>query len=178
MTSNYIAWRDLLTTIERKTISDSLQSLTIRVDDIPEVLLMAISARFVHIKDLKLHANRVDEDQVSVSFSQSQHILSSSFVIQLIASALSHFPASIETVNLDLWYLDPKMSRIKWIKRAFALKSGLFDNYPALRRATCTMWEKYLAFDWKRSGKFTRSKIGRGVKTVAYVTGILRMEDT
>jgi hypothetical protein len=70
------------------------------------------------------------------------------------------------------------MSRMKWIKRAFTLKSGLFENYPALKRATCTVSGGYLAFDWRRSDKFTTSKIERGVKTAAYVSGILRMEDT
>jgi len=58
----------LLKSIQRETISDSIQSLTIRANDVPDALLMAISARFIHTKDLKLHAQRVDEDQVSSSF--------------------------------------------------------------------------------------------------------------
>jgi hypothetical protein len=70
------------------------------------------------------------------------------------------------------------MGRIKWIKHAFVLKSGLFSNYPALKQATCTIYGRYLAFDWRRGDKIATSKIARGVKTAAYVSGILRMEDT
>jgi hypothetical protein len=72
---NYVTYSALMKTIERETISDSLQSLTIRVYDIPEILLMAISARFVHIKELKLHAKRVDEDLVSLSFEKNWLVL-------------------------------------------------------------------------------------------------------
>jgi len=58
----------LLKNIQRETISDSIHSLTIHVCDVPDVLLMAIGARFIHIKELKIHAKRADEDQVSFSF--------------------------------------------------------------------------------------------------------------
>jgi len=157
--SRYVSWSALLTTITRETISHSIQNLTIRVDDIPEALLMAISARFTRIQALKMYAKRTDEDK-------------------LMAAALANFPPGIETVDLDLWNLDPNMNRIKWIKRAFKLKSGLFDNYPALRRATCTVAGRYMGFDWRRSDKIIKSRIVRGVKTAAYVSGILSEEDT
>jgi hypothetical protein len=68
--SPYVSSGALLKTIKQENISHSIQSLTIRVDDIPEVLLMAISARFIHIKDLKMHAKRTDENQVSLFFSK------------------------------------------------------------------------------------------------------------
>jgi len=157
--SPYVSSGALLKTIKQENISHSIQSLTIRVDDIPEVLLMAISARFIHIKDLKMHAKRTDENQ-------------------LIAAALTNFPPGIETVELDLWNLDPNMNRLNWIKRAFKVKSGLFENYPALRRVTCTVAGRYPGFDWRRGDKIIKSKFGRGVKTAAYVSGILREEDT
>jgi len=153
--SPYVSWGALLKTMKQETISHSIQSLTIRVDDIPEALLMAISARFIHIKVLKMYAERTDEDQ-------------------LIAAALANFPPGIETVELDLLSLN--MNRLKWIKRVFYFKSGLFDNYPALRRVTCTFGGWHM-FDWRRSDKIIRSRIVRGVKTVAYVSGILREED-
>jgi hypothetical protein len=70
------------------------------------------------------------------------------------------------------------MSRAKWIKYAFTLKSGLFNNYPDLRRVTCTISGRHLGFDWKRSDKITSSRIGRGLKIAAYVCGIIRIEDT
>jgi hypothetical protein len=75
--SRYVSWGALLKTLQRETISDSIQSLTIRVDNIPEVLLMAISARFIHIKALKMYAKRTDEDQVNFSFSKGQLSLNS-----------------------------------------------------------------------------------------------------
>jgi hypothetical protein len=70
------------------------------------------------------------------------------------------------------------MNRLNWIKRAFKVKSGLFENYPALRRVTCTVAGRYPGFDWRRGDKIIKSKFGRGVKTAAYVSGILREEDT
>jgi hypothetical protein len=91
---------------------------------------------------------------------------------------MSNFPPSIETLKLDLWHLNSRMNRTKWIKHAFALKSGLFDNYPALKRATCTITGKFLAFDWRRGDKTTTSRIVRGVKTAAYVSGILGIRNT
>jgi hypothetical protein len=57
----------LLETIQRETIGDSIQRLTIHVSDIPDTLLMAISTRFVHLKNLKMYATGVDEDQASDS---------------------------------------------------------------------------------------------------------------
>jgi hypothetical protein len=75
--SPYVSWGALLKTMKQETISHSIQSLTIRVDDIPEALLMAISARFIHIKVLKMYAERTDEDQVSYSSSKGQFNLNS-----------------------------------------------------------------------------------------------------
>jgi len=155
----YISSKTLLKTIQRETIGNFIQSLTIHVDDIPDVLLMAINSRFTHIKFLKMYASRVNEDR-------------------LVTSAMSNFPPDIETVDLDLWHLSSKMNRMRWIKHAFVLKRGLFDNYPSLRRATCTICERYPGFDWRRGDKIVTSKFARGVKTVAYVSGILRDEDT
>jgi len=146
-------------TIQRETISEHIHSLTIQIDDVSDALLTAIRARFRDITVLKLYVKRADEDQ-------------------LILSALSNFPPGIESVVLDLWYLSPKMNRVKWIKHAFMLKRGLFDNYPALRRATCTIAGRYMGFDWKRGDKVSTSKLVRGIKAFAYITGILSEGDT
>ena len=81
-------------------------------------------------------------------------------------------------MDLDLWTLSEKMNRMRWIKQAFLLKRGLFDNYPSLRRATCTISGRYPGFDWRRGDKIITSKIARGVKTVAYVSGILSEDNT
>jgi hypothetical protein len=91
---------------------------------------------------------------------------------------MSNFPLGIETLIFDLWYLSSKMSRARWIGRAFVLKRGLFANYPSLRRATCTIAGRYLGFDWKRTDKIVTSKVARGVKTVAYVSGIISEDNT
>jgi hypothetical protein len=63
--SLYLEPSTLLKTLRRENIGDSIQSLTIHVNDIPDTLLMTISARFMHLKNLKMHARRVNEDLVS-----------------------------------------------------------------------------------------------------------------
>jgi hypothetical protein len=70
------------------------------------------------------------------------------------------------------------MNRAAWIRRAFALKKGLFENYPTLRRATCTIPGSSILFDWRRGDKITTSKLGRGVKAAVYVSGLARIDDT
>jgi hypothetical protein len=81
-------------------------------------------------------------------------------------------------VSVDLWHLNSNMSRAKWIKHAITLKGGLFNNYPALKRVTCTISGRYLGFDWRRGDKVITSRIARGLKIAAYVSGIIRVEDT
>jgi len=85
-----------------------------------------------------MYAKRVDEDQ-------------------LITSAVSNLPPGIETVDLDLQYLSSEMWDRTWKLRASTLRSALFDNYPELRRVTCTIARRYSGFDWRRGGKRTKS---------------------
>lgn len=73
----YIPWNTLLETLQVETISNSIQTMTIHLNDIPEELLIAISARFVHIKDLKLYVRGVDEGQVSQFFERTSLALDS-----------------------------------------------------------------------------------------------------
>ena len=75
----YIVSSALLKTIQRETIGNFIQSLTIRVDDIPDVLLMAINSRFTHIKFLKIYANRADEDKVRIFILSKINLCSNQF---------------------------------------------------------------------------------------------------
>jgi hypothetical protein len=63
--SPYASSTILHKTIQQQNIGEYIQCLTIRVDTIPDILLIAIRARFSRIKVLKMYAKQVDEDEVS-----------------------------------------------------------------------------------------------------------------
>jgi hypothetical protein len=167
----YVSPLALQHTLEQDHIGDSIRSLTFHTTHIPDTLLTTIRSRFTHITDLNMSAKQVDEDQVS-SFSEYQLTRSQIFLIQLIKSVTSSLPPSIETVSLDIWHLGSSITRAGWIKRGLPLRRNLFNNYPSLRRTTCTLFHTYVAFDWRRSDSISNWKIVRMLKSVAYVCGL------
>lgn len=66
--SHYASSRALLKTIQQEAIGNCIHSLQFSVNNIPDVLLMAISTRFSYIRVLRVCAERVNEDEVSLYF--------------------------------------------------------------------------------------------------------------
>jgi hypothetical protein len=89
---------------------------------------------------------------------------------QVIASVITSLPPDIETLTIDSCYLNPKLSRVWWIKRGLSLRSTLFQIYPALQQVKFTLRGDLVGFEWNR--KDSTSHFVRGFNSVAYLCGV------
>lgn len=81
-------------------------------------------------------------------------------------------PPGIEFLTFDVYCLNPKLTRIWWLKRGLSLKRNLFQIYPALQRVKFTLRGNLVGFEWERSD--STSKFVRGFNSLAYLCGIRR----